>query len=115
VEAARLIRDRHCEDVRLLDVRRISQVCDFILIGTGTSDRQIRSVGHELADFGEERGQRCFSASQDSSVTWMVLDFIDLVVHLFEPSQRAYYDLESLWSDAGIVNWQREGGARNRA
>ena len=48
VEAARLLEDLHCTDVRLLDLRGISQVCDFILIGSGTSDRQMRSVADEI-------------------------------------------------------------------
>ena len=51
-EVARLIADRHCEDVRLLDVRGLSQVCDYVLIGSGTSDRQMKSLAEEQDDFG---------------------------------------------------------------
>ena len=108
VEAARLLADRHCEDVRLLDVGSLSQVCNYVLIGSGTSDRQMKSVAHELGDLGDEHGNPCFRSNKDSGVTWIVVDFIDLVAHLFEPNQRAYYDLESLWSDAPRVDWRRE-------
>ena len=100
IEAARLLDDRHCEDVRLLDVRGLSQVCDYVLVGSGTSDRQMKSVAEELQDLGTDHDHACFRRSADASATWIVTDFVDLVAHLFEPSQRAYYDLESLWSDA---------------
>jgi len=104
--------DRHCEDVRLLDVRGLSQVCDYVLVGSGTSDRQMKSLGEELDDFGREHGQPMFRADADAAVTWIVVDFIGLVAHLFEPGRRAYYDLEGLWSDARLVPWERnEAGA----
>ena len=57
IEAARLMSDRHCEDVQLIDVTGLSQVCDFLLIATGTSDRQMRSVAAELEDKGREENQ----------------------------------------------------------
>jgi len=108
VEAARLLDDRHCEDIVLLDVRELSQVCDYVLIGSGTSDRQMKSVSDELEDLGGERGHACFRKSTDTASTWIVNDFVDLVTHVFEPSQRAYYDLEGLWCDAAHVQWRRE-------
>jgi len=109
VEVARLMADRHCEDVRLLDVRGLSQVCDYVLIGSGTSDRQMKSLGDELDDFGRDHGHPMFRADADAAVTWIVVDFIGLVAHLFEPGRRAFYDLESLWSDARPVSWERTG------
>ena len=108
IEAAQLLADRHCEDVQLLDVTGLSQVCDYVLIGSGTSDRQMKSVAEELADLGQERDNPMFRSNADNALTWIVIDFVDLVAHLFEPNQRAYYDLESLWSDAESVQWQRE-------
>lgn len=110
IEAARLLADRHCEDVQLMDVRQVSQVCDFILIGTGTSERQMKSVAAELEDLGESMDNRVFRSNRDESTTWIVIDFVNVVAHLFEPGQRAYYDLESLWSDAERIDWQRTNG-----
>ena len=107
IEAARLLADRRCEDVLLLDVTGLSQVCDFVLIGSGTSDRQMKSVAKELEDFGKDHDNPVFRSNRDNALTWVVVDFVDLVAHIFEPDQRAYYDLESLWSDAESVDWQR--------
>lgn len=108
IEAARLLEDRHCEDVRLMDVRGLSQVCDYVLIGTGTSDRQMKSVAQELEELGEENNSSVYRSSRDAEGTWIVIDFVDIVAHLFEPNQRAYYDLESLWSDAEMIDWRKK-------
>jgi ribosome-associated protein len=107
IEAARLMRDRHCEDVTLVDVSQVSQVCQYVLIASGTSDRQMKSVADELEDLGDEHRNRCFRSSKDSALTWIVVDFIDVVAHLFEPGLRQYYDLEELWADGERVEWRR--------
>jgi|TARA_B100000315_G_C14331424_1_gene475430 ribosome-associated protein len=108
VEAGRLLRDRHCEDVLLLDVTGLSQVCDYVLVATGTSDRQMKSVADEVADLGEEMHFSAFRKSVDTDATWIVVDFITIVLHLFEPQRRAYYDLEDLWSDAKRIELPTE-------
>lgn len=112
VEAARLLSDRRCEDVRLLDVRGISQVCDYLLVASGTSDRQMKSVAAELEDLGGAYDHEPFRSNRDTSGTWVVIDFVDLVAHVFEPSQRDYYALEELWSDGRPVRWERNGDDR---
>lgn len=109
IEAARMAVDRHCSDVRLFDVKGRSQVCDYVLVASGTSDRQVRSVAAEIEDLGEEYGRRRFRSNTDPASTWVVVDFIDIVVHLFEPARRAYYDLDELWSDAAEIEIGRDG------
>lgn len=112
VEAARLMHDSHCENITIIDVRGISQVCDYVIIGTGTSDRQMRSVAAELEELGEQSNHPPFRASADSDATWVVVDFVDVVAHLFEPQRRLYYDLEALWADGPRIEWQRPAGSK---
>lgn len=107
VEAARLAGDLRCENVLLLDTRGLSELTDFVVIATGTSDRQIRSVGDDISDLARQRGFDRYGREQDPRTTWVVLDFVDVVVHLFEPATRAHYDLEMLWGDAPRLTWQR--------
>ena len=102
-EAGSLMKSRHCENVLLLDVSSLSQVCDYVLIGTGTSDRQMKSVADEISMLGKENNFQAFRTSVDSYTTWIVVDFINVVIHLFEPELRAYYDLEDLWAEAKII------------
>lgn len=116
VEVARLLSDEKCEDVVVLDVRGMSQITDFIVIGSGTSERQMRSVLQHVEELGRERGFPAFRTNTDERSTWLLADFVDLVVHLFEPNTRAHYDLEMLWGDAPRVAWERPGHpGRNRA
>lgn len=78
----------------------------FIVVGSGTSDRQMYSVAADVADLGAESDHPVFRSSRERSSNWMVIDFVDVIVHIFEPNTRAYYDLESLWVDAKRVSWR---------
>jgi len=108
IEAARLIADLRCEDIVVFDVSEVSQLTHFIVIATGSSDRQIKSVGGDVADLGEEQGFPRYGSDRDGSSTWIVMDLVEVMVHLFEPATRAHYDLEMMWGDAPKVPWRRE-------
>ena len=114
IEAARLCADLKCDQVALLDVRGRSQVCEYMVVANGTSDRQMRSVADDLKELGGELGMDRWKRDRDSGGTWVVADFVDVVVHLFEPGQRAWYDLDGLWADAPRVDWKRAAGDRPR-
>lgn len=107
VEVARLLNDLHFQDVQVLDVRGLSDVTDYVLIASGTSNRQIRSVSSEVGKLAKSMGQDRFGLDQDEQSTWLVLDFVDAIVHLFDPVTRAHYDLEMMWGDAPLIRWQR--------
>ncbi len=107
IECARLVRDDKCEDVQLLDVRGLSQVTDYLIVASGTSERQMRSVLQHVDELGSKHGYSSYRSHSDDRSTWLLLDFVDVVVHLFEPNTRAHYDLETLWGDAPRVEWER--------
>jgi ribosome-associated protein len=107
IEAARLVRDDKCEDVTLLDVRDLSQVTDYIIVASGSSDRQMHSVLRHVEELGKGRNMPSFRSNADDRSTWLLIDFVDVVVHLFEPNTRAHYDLEMLWGDAPRIEWER--------
>jgi ribosome-associated protein len=112
VEIARTLADSKCTDVILLDVRGRSQVCDYVVIASGTSQRQMRSAAQEIEDIGKARGQHPYRTNADDSSTWIVVDFVEIVAHLFEPDQRLYYDLELLHADGKRIDWRRPEGER---
>ena len=95
-----------CEDVMILDVRGVCQICDFIVLATGTSDRQMRAAPDHVEDAARERGEKVYHRSGYEEGTWIVVDYVDVVVHLFSGEMRAYYDLESLWGDGVRVDWK---------
>lgn len=115
IEAARLLADDKCDDVVVLDVRGVSQVTDFIVIGSGTSERQMRAVLHHVEDLGKEQNFTMFRGTADDRSTWLLADFVNVVVHVFEPNTRAHYDLEMLWGDAKRIAWERRGAPKDRA
>ena len=110
IDIARTIADSNCSDVIVLDVRGRSQVCDYVVIGSGTSQRQMRSVAQEVEDLGKARGQHPYRTNADDSSTWILVDFVEIVGHLLEPDQRLYYDLELLHADGKRVDWRRAEG-----
>ena len=83
VQAARIAHDDNAEDVLVLDLRKVSPVTDYFVIATGTSGRQIRSICEEIAAFGKADGQRVWHVAGRDAADWIVLDFVDVVVHLF--------------------------------
>ncbi len=119
IQAARAVEDEKCHDIVLIDVRGKSPMSDFLVIGSGTSDRQMRSALKHVADLGEQHKYLVSRTASDERGTWLLADFLNVVVHLFEPSARSHYDLEMMWGDAPRVEWQRtekpSGGRRTRA
>ncbi len=104
-KAAQIAADNHTEDIVILDLRGLSSVADFFVIGTGTSDRQIRATSDEIAEFGRTHEHELFGVCGYETATWLLADFVDVVVHLFDAEKRRYYDLELLWGDAPRIEW----------
>jgi len=103
--AARLLADGRCEAVTALDLRGVSQVADFFVIATGTSDRQMQSLAADIKALGRDSGHAVFQSNGVDGGDWVIIDFVHLVVHLFSDEKRAYYDLESLWGDGKRIDW----------
>jgi ribosome-associated protein len=112
IEVARIAHDRHCSDIAILELAGRSPVASHFVICTGTSDQQIRSVAGEMEKEGKDRGNRAFSRAGLQQGKWIVLDFVDVVVHLFDKEYRKFYDLELLWGDAPRIEWQRDEADR---
>lgn len=107
--------DRHCRDVVVLEVDHSSPVARHFVIATGTSDQQLRSVAREIKDLGHEQGFKLFGSAGLQEGRWVILDFVDVVVHLFEEEFRKFYDLEMLWGDCPKVNWKRSSVSKSPA
>jgi ribosome-associated protein len=98
--------------VVVLDVAGLSPVCDFFVIATGTSPRQMRTVADEIIELAETQKFNPLGESGLDSTTWVLVDCIDVIIHLFNDDSRRYYDLENLWGDAKRVEWQGEAEKR---
>ena len=107
VELARIAHDNKAENVVAFDLRGISPVTDFTVISTGTSDRQMRAVAERAIEYGQKVGERPYGFSGRESARWILIDFVDVVFHVFAKAYRSYYDLELLWGDAPRLEWAR--------
>ncbi len=108
VEAARLMDADHCEDVVVLDLHGISPICDYFVIATGTSDRQMRAVADHTKDMAKaDGGEKPYAVDGYREGMWIVLDYVDVIVHIFDGEHRGYYDLDSLWGDCPKVEWTK--------
>jgi len=91
--------------VVVLEMAGVSPVTDFYVIATGTSARQMRSVCDDVDELGEKMGFPSFHRSGYEGETWIAVDYVDVVVHVFNQEARLYYDLENLWGNAKKVEW----------
>ena len=107
IELARIAHDHKTEGLIALDLRGINAVTDFTVIGTGTSERQIRAVAEHVIEYGKRVGQRPYGYCGYENAAWVIVDFVDVVFHLFAKPYRDYYDLELLWGDVPRIAWAR--------
>ena len=107
IEAARLCADRRCKGVRVLDVSGLSPVCDFFVIATGASDRQMRTVAREAEELAGQFDLRPLQSTRrgEPNDRWVAIDLVDVIVHVFSDEARQFYDLDNLWGDAKEVDW----------
>lgn len=95
-----LARERKARDVVVLDLKGISSATDHFVLCSGTSDIQVRSIAEHLVEELKKEGIRADHVEGLDRARWVLLDYIDFVVHVFHPSAREFYQLENLWGDA---------------
>ena len=100
LRAAEYALSRKAEDVLVLEVRGLSSVTDYVVICSGLSDTQVRSIAEGARRGLRADGVRCMHQEGEKYANWVVLDFVDVVVHVMQPEVRIYYNLEGLWADA---------------
>jgi len=105
IAAARIAQERRCTDIVILDLRGLSSATDYFVIATGSSDRQMRTVADEVSAAGREQGFPRFGRAGYEQGRWILLDYVDVVVHLFDTEYRQFYDLELLWGDAERIEY----------
>lgn len=98
--AVEAVADRKGAELLVLDLRGISDATDYFLIASGTSDIHVRSIAEHVLDELRQRGQRPSHVEGLRGGRWVLIDFIDFVVHVFHPAAREFYQLERLWGDA---------------
>ena len=105
-----------------LDIRQKSSIADYFVICEGDTDRQVRAITESIIDSLKAKGVRPLRTAGYDEGSWVVLDYASVIVHVFLPGERSYYDLESLWrapsksaATAGTGNGSKKAPTRERA
>jgi ribosome-associated protein len=104
---ARIGQDNKGKDILVLDMRGITPLYDYFVIITGASRRQIHTIAEEVDAALAAEGEQRLSISGYQASRWVIQDYGDIVLHVFDKEARAYYALEDLWADAPRLDWER--------
>ena len=105
--SARVAADNKARDVLVLDMRGITPLYDFFVLATGASRRQIHTIAEETDAALRAVGDRRRAIEGYQASKWVVQDYGDVIVHVFDAETREYYALEELWADAPRVDWEQ--------
>ena len=107
LEAAAAAADKKAGDIVILDVSKLLVITDHFLICSGNTERQVKTIAEEIElRLVERAGMKAARREGEREARWVVLDFVDFVVHVFHRDDRHYYELERLWSDAPVVPFE---------
>lgn len=98
----RLALDKNGLDIRILDLRRFSDVADYFVICTGSVDIHVKAIADNIVDKLKEKGVKVWHREGYQALNWVLLDYVSVVVHVFRPEVRERYALEKLWGDAPV-------------
>jgi ribosome-associated protein len=102
--AAQAAADKKANRIAILDVSKQLMITDFFVICSGNTERQVRTIAEAVEErLRDDFGVKPYRREGEREARWVLLDYVDYVVHVFHNDERDYYDLERLWADAGIV------------
>lgn len=104
--------DRKAMDLVLLDVSKLTSFADYFIICSGRSSRQVQGIADAVRSRMRDLGVRPYGVEGEREGQWVLLDYGDVIMHIFYEPVRAFYDLESLWSDAQVVSLEAHLTAR---
>jgi ribosome-associated protein len=101
--------DKKAMDITVLDISNISVICDYFLICTGRSSIQVQSVSDHIVEKLKDAGVKPLRVEGFREGSWILLDYGDVVIHIFQEMERNFYNLERLWGDANVVEMGLKG------
>ena len=96
--------EKKAKDIKLLDVRELTTLTDFFIVCHGTSETQIRAIANSAIEKVKEKvGESVWKQEGMDARRWIILDYVNVVVHIFNEEKREYYSIERMWNDAHIT------------
>jgi ribosome-associated protein len=111
IAAARAASEKKAVDVRILEVRNLIVITDYFVVCSGATERQVRTIVDEIEKTMTKLGMKAIRREGEREGRWVLLDFGDVVAHVFAAEERTYYELERLWKDAPEIAWSDENSS----
>ncbi len=105
---AQVAEEMRGQNTLVLDLTKVTPIVDYFVVTTGASNRQMRSLAEEVSRVLKEQGSRRLGVEGGSGNSWILYDYGDIVLHVFDAQSRALYDLEHLWADAPRIDWKAQ-------
>lgn len=107
-EIGEIILSKKGKDVKILELKNLTTIADYFVICSADSDVQVRAIADEIDRKLSKRGIKCYHKEGQTALNWVLLDYFDVVVHIFRNEAREYYGLEKLWADAPVTEMKDE-------
>jgi len=102
------IRNKKGYDIKILNLQNLSSIADYFIICSGSATMQVKAIADEIDKKFREQGIKCYHKEGYDSLNWVLLDYLDVVVHVFRNESREFYSLEKIWGDAEITEIENE-------
>lgn len=102
-EIAEIILSKKGYDIKILNLIELTTIADYFIICSADSDIQVKAIADEVDKNLSKRGIKCYHKEGEKALNWILLDYFDVVVHVFRKDVREYYNLEKLWGDAEVI------------
>ena len=99
-DCARMLVEKHAQDVRILDLRGLTDIADFFVIASANSQPHMKTLAETIEDFLVECKIEKYHIEGIRGMKWVLVDMFDIIIHIFLPDIREFYDIESYWGDA---------------
>ncbi len=101
--AAKALEEKKAEDIRVIDIREISTIADFFVIANGTNQNQLQAMRDAVDEELYKAGYHTKQVEGNSNSSWVLMDYNDIIVHIFSKEDRLFYDLERMWTDGKMI------------
>ncbi|PKL83453.1 MAG: ribosome silencing factor [Ignavibacteriae bacterium HGW-Ignavibacteriae-3] len=103
-----IIKTKKGFDINILDLRKLSGIADCFVVCSADADRHVKAIADEIDEQLHNKGIRCLHKEGFETLNWVILDYFDVIVHVFKEDARSYYNLEKLWGDAPVIKIKNE-------
>jgi len=108
LRVAKVASDRKAQDVRVLDMRQVTLIADYFVICSGDSMVHVKAIAGAIMDEVKDDDLKIKRREGFDDARWVLIDLGDVIVHVFHHAEREFYDLDNLWGDAQVVDWEAE-------